>query len=64
MWWRGLAACTEVKVPHSFAFSRRQSYGVMELWSYGAMVFTVPLYLKAKSQGVLKEYDIHQDLRL
>jgi hypothetical protein len=32
-----------------------------ELWSFG---FTVPLYLKAKSQGGLKEYDIHQDLRL
>jgi hypothetical protein len=32
-----------------------------ELWSNG---FTAPLYLKAKSQGVLKEYDIHQDLLL
>jgi hypothetical protein len=53
MGWRGLDACTEVK----FLLPLQTT----ELWSYG---FAVPLYLKAKSQGVLKEYDIHQDLFL
>jgi hypothetical protein len=45
--------------------SRIPSYPLLlkttELWSFG---FTVPLYLKAKSQGGLKKYDIHQDLLL
>jgi hypothetical protein len=50
------AGCVHRSKISPFSSSRRQSYG--------AMVFTVPLYLKAKSQGVLKEYDIHQDLLL
>jgi len=54
LWDRGGAVCVQRSKKSSPQGQHR----------YGGMVFTVPLYLKAKSQGFLKEYGIHQDFCL